>query len=186
MENTISPGPRYNRVAIGLHWIIAAMIVTNFVLVWTAEEVSEDLEHYLVGLHAAIGILVLIFSVARIIWRVTHPAPPYAPSLKSWEVALARVTHALFYFLIIGIPFTGWAMVSIYSGGGSVDMFGLFDFPKIPFTKNEPAAGDLHEVHELLGTLMLGLLALHVVAALKHQFIDKDETLSRMIPWLRR
>lgn len=186
MDKLVTQGPRYSHVAITLHWIIAAMILANFVLVWSAEDAPKAEEQRLVGLHMANGISILILSVLRILWRVTHPAPPFEESLKSWEVALAKIVHALFYFLIIAIPLTGWIMVSAHSGGAGVNVFGLFEFPGLPFAKSDATADTLHEVHEVLAFLMLLLFLLHTAAALKHMFVDRDDTMGRMIPLLRR
>lgn len=186
MDKDNSRGARYSHVAITLHWIIAAMILANFILVWSAEDAPKAEEQRLVGLHMANGISIMILSVLRILWRVTHPKPPFEESLKSWEVALANVVHGLFYFLMIAIPLTGWLMTSVYTGGMGVNVFGLFEFPGLPFAKSEAGADTLHEVHEVLAALMLLLFLLHTAAALKHMFVDRDDTMGRMIPLLRR
>jgi len=186
MQNATPVGARYSRGAIAFHWTIAVLILLNFAAAWIADD-APKLEHdQIIANHKAIGLLILTLSVLRIIWRVTHPAPPFVETLKTWEAAAARVVHSLFYFLIIAIPFTGWAMVSAGSGGMPVSFFGLFDIPGLPFSADREKAGVFHEVHELFATLALVLVALHVAGALKHHIIDRDVTLGRMIPWLRR
>src|SRR5690606_38024636 len=104
-------------------------------------------------------------------------------TLKAWEVALSRVVHSLFYVLMMGIPLVGWAMASSFSGGQPINFFGLFDLPGLPFAQDKPRAGALAKVHDAGATLILALLALHVAGAAKHQFIDRDGTLRRMLPW---
>ena len=172
----------YTTVAIALHWIIAAMILANFILVWSAEDAPKAEEQRLVGLHMANGISILLLSVLRIVWRVMHPAPAFEPGLKAWEVALAKITHAVFYILIIAIPVTGWVMTSSFTGGMGVNVFGLFEFPGLPLTKSKEAAGMVHEIHEILAALMLLLFLIHTAAALKHMLLDRDGTMAKMIP----
>lgn len=178
-------GGRYTRGAIAFHWIIAALILLNFGLVWIADGVPKAEKGLIIANHKAIGLTILTLSVLRILWRIAHPAPPFSTTLKVWEAALARVVHSLFYFLIVAIPLSGWAMSSAASGGKAVGFFGLFDIPGLPFSQNKVQAGIFHEVHEMLALLTLCLLFLHVAGALKHQFFDRDGTLGRMIPWLR-
>lgn len=186
MQNAPSAGARYSRGAIAFHWTIAALIVANIAAIAIAGDLPKAEAGRVIDNHKAIGLLILALSVLRIVWRVTHPAPPFVESLKTWEVAAAKVVHSLFYFLIVAIPFTGWAMTSAFSGGQPISFFGLFDIPGLPFPADKEKAGVLHEVHELLAILTLSLLALHIGAALKHQFVDRDGTLGRMIPVLRR
>jgi cytochrome b561 len=186
MNDANPAGAQYTRGAIAFHWTIAVLILLNFAAAWVAHDMPKAEHQQIMNNHKAIGLLILLLSVLRIVWRITHRAPPFVETLKAWEVALAKVVHALFYFLIVAIPFTGLAMVSAGSGGEPVSFFGLFDIPGLPFAADRTRAGIFHEVHELFATLALALLALHVGAALKHQFIDRDGTLGRMIPWLRR
>ncbi|PEQ13458.1 hypothetical protein B2G71_08000 [Novosphingobium sp. PC22D] len=176
-------GLTYSRVAIALHWLIALLIILNFIAVWVAEDLPRPERIELMANHKAIGITVLILSILRILWRVTHRAPPFDRSLAIWEVALARIVHALFYFLIIAIPLTGWGMVS--TGGDAVSVFGLFSVPALPVGSDKATGGIFHEIHEVFGTIMLVLIGLHLLGALKHQFVDHDATMARMVPFLR-
>ena len=99
---------------------------------------------------------------------------------------MARVTHWLFYFLMIALPLTGWAMASAFGKGKPVSMFGLFDVPALPVGYDKPTAEMFETMHGVLGNyILVGLLALHVVGAFKHQFVDHDGTLRRMVPFLR-
>lgn len=175
---------RYSRGAIILHWLIAVLIVLNFVGAWVSEDMPKPDRAMIMGYHKAIGITILMLTVLRIAWRVAHRPPPMVETLKTWEAALARVTHAAFYFLMLAIPLSGWAMVSAFGKGKGVSYFGLFTLPALPVAHDKPTAEMFYEMHEVLGTLMLVLLALHVVGALKHHFIDKDGTMRRMVPWI--
>lgn len=185
MENASSAAARYSRGAIVLHWLIAVLIVLNFVVAWTAEEMSKADEAAMMANHKAIGITVLVLTVLRVIWRVAKKPPPLVETLKSWEAALSRVVHGVLYFLMLALPLSGWAMSSAFSKGKGVSLFGLFDAPALPVGYDKPTIGMYHDMHEIFATLMLVLVALHVGGALKHHFIDKDGTMRRMVPWLR-
>lgn len=177
---------RYTRVAIALHWIIAALIIINFLLAAVGVDAPKAEHDRLFGVHMATGILVQVLSVVWIIWRMFHPRPPFEPGIKPWEAALAKVVHALFYVLVFALPFTGWLMVSLATGGLGVDMYGIFQWPGLPVGADRNAAGTVHELHEILAISMFVLFLLHAGGALKHRIIDRDGTLARMLPFLRR
>lgn len=181
--NTATAAARYSRGAIALHWIMAALIVLNFILAEIAEDASKEERSILMGNHKAIGITILLFTLVRIAWRFTRRPPPLAETLKPWEAALAKVTHGLFYVLMLAIPLAGWAASSAWGNGAPVDMFGLFAMPALPVEHGKETAGLFGEVHETTAKLMFVLFILHVAAALKHQLLDKDGIMRRMLPW---
>jgi cytochrome b561 len=185
MENPTTQAERYSRGAVVLHWLIAGLIVLNFVLANMAGDLPKEAARGIMASHKAVGISVLLLTVVRIFWRFARPAPPLLETLKAWEAAVAKVTHGLFYFLMLAIPLTGWGQHSAGSGGKAVSIFGLFDMPALPVGHDKPTIGIFHEAHELAATLMLLLFVLHVAAALKHQFLDKDGTMRRMLPWMK-
>lgn len=176
---------RYSTGAIAFHWIIALLIAFNYVAAWMAEDLPKEQAGALMGNHKAVGITILLLTVLRILWRITHRPPAFLTSLQPWEAMLARVTHALFYVLMIGIPLAGWLMHSAYSGGAPVNAFGVFSYPGLPLAADKAGAHTAGEVHEVLATAMLVLAGLHVLGALKHQFLDRDGSLARMLPWGR-
>jgi cytochrome b561 len=173
---------RYSLGAIAFHWIIAILIMLNFIGAWVAEDAAKAEKLQMMANHKAMGLTILLLTVLRLVWRATHTPPPLLDSLKSWETALAKVVHGLFYVLMLGIPLAGWAMHSAYSGGAPVSFFGLFDYPGLPLAQAKATAGIFGEMHELFAGLMLFLLGLHVLAALKHQFVDRDATMRRILP----
>ena len=184
MEPTANPTVRYSRGAIALHWIIAILIMANFAIAWRAEDLPKEEAFAVMGYHKAVGMLVLLFTVLRIVWRFTNRPPPLVETLKSWEAAIAKVTHGLFYFLMLAVPIAGWGLHSSFVKM-PVGIFGLFGIPALPVGQDKPTQGMFHELHEVFATLMLVLLVLHILAALKHQFIDRDGTLRRMLPFLK-
>jgi len=183
MESSPILARRYGLGAIALHWIIAVLVAVNYGLAWSAEDLPKPEAMQVIANHKAIGITILLLTVVRLVWRLVNPGPPLHESLKAWEAALAKVTHWLFYVALLAIPLAGWAMHSAGTGGMPVSIFGLFDFPALPFGKDRETAGMFGEMHEVLATLNLVLVALHLAGALKHIVIDRDGTMRRMLPW---
>lgn len=180
---------RYGAVAMGLHWAIALLIVAQIWLGWTMGDMDDtaaakDLERT----HISIGLIVLMLTLARVAWRLAHKPPPLPAEMPKWEQTLSSVVHVLFYVLLLAIPLTGWAMES--TGPRPIPFFSL-EWPHLPFVSGLPReqARPLHEALEdihgsKLVWLMIGLIALHVAGALKHQF-DGHPVLYRMLPLLK-
>lgn len=185
MDNATLAADRYARGAVILHWLIAVLIVMNFLGAGYAEDLPRPEKMVVMGYHKANGILILLLTLVRIGWRFAKPPPPLVETLKAWEAAVAKVTHTLFYFLMLAIPVAGWGLHSAASGGKPVSMFGLFGFPALPVGSDKPTIGVFHEAHELTATLMFLLVFLHTGAALKHHLLDKDATMRRMVPWMK-
>jgi cytochrome b561 len=183
---TLAPDlARYSRVAIWLHWIIAALIALNLALGFFAEEFERPVRSAMMNAHKATGFAILILTLARIAWRIGHRPPPFDPALKTWEVSLARLIHGLFYVFLIVMPITGWLVVS--TGGRPVtSFFGLFDIPPLPIGRTEEAHELWEKVHEILAYAALVLIALHVAGALKHHFDGHRHLFGRMAPWAWR
>lgn len=168
---------KYNGVARMLHWIIGIGIIVALFLglnhdAWKAQPAMA-------GAHKAIGITVLFVSLIRLGWRLKHTPPPLPASTPGWQAAIAKGLHILFYVMMIGVPLSGWIMSS--AGPYPLNWFGLFDIPKFAVGKDSPLAEAAHEGHEIMGTLFLPLLVLHVGAAFYHHFRLKDKVLQRML-----
>jgi cytochrome b561 len=172
---------KYSKTAIALHWIIAILIVTNVVLVSMAEELPRAAKAVYIDPHKAIGVSILLFSLFRLFWRLGHKPPPMPNAISGWQAKLGKTVHALFYFLIIAVPLSGWLMASAHPQAPPVSFFGLFDIT-LPVGKNEGLAGIGHEAHEILTKPLVILIFLHVIGALKHQFADRLPFIQRMWP----
>jgi len=175
----------YSRGAIAFHWAIGVLMILNIAGGLLHESFGEAAVGTIMSLHKATGILILVLSVGRLVWRITHRPPPLAASVKAWEKGLAHAVHAIFYIMMIALPMTGWLMVSAGSRKFPIDFFGLFTVPWLPVAQDRAAAGVYNERHELLGYVMIALIVLHVLAALKHHLIDRDNTVIRILPILR-
>ncbi len=183
--STTDSAARYSRGAIILHWLIALLIIGNFIGAWVSEDMPRDQKIVMMGYHKANGVLILLLTLVRIGWRLAYRPPALLETLKSWEAALARVTHTLFYVLMLAVPLAGLGLHSAFGKGKPVSMFGLFEFPALPVASDKATIGLFHELHEVTATAMLVLFGLHVAAALKHQFLDRDGIMARILPFLR-
>ncbi|TPG15293.1 cytochrome b [Sphingomonas oligophenolica] len=168
---------RYSTVAIWLHWSIAALVIANLAIGLLHDSLLHGVR-WAIPLHMSFGLTVLILSLARVAWRLSHPFLPAPTDVPRWQQVAARATHIALYALILLMPFTGWMMAS--AGKHPIGFYWLVDAPKLPVSK---ALGDVaHQGHGVLGWLMLALVALHVGAALRHHFLLRDGVLGRMIP----
>lgn len=180
---------RYSAVAIALHWTIALAIVMQVVLAGRMEGPPSPITFAVTQLHKSVGITILFLSLARLAWRLSHPAPPLPPDLARWEAVLAKAVHWGFYVIMIGMPLTGWLMVSASRIAVPTLLYGVIPWPHVPGVA-ELAPGAKHlwfkvaqTSHHTLAKGIYVLLALHVAGALKHQLFSDDEPiLSRMAP----
>ncbi len=141
---------------------------------WQLSEAVSPRTFYF-NLHKSIGVTLLLLIAVRLYWRVTHEPPALLASLRTWEKRLATATHHLLYLFMIATPVSGLIMAT-YSKYG-VKWFGV---PLIPGLDNKAIRETFVEVHEIVGIILLAFIILHVAGALKHKFLDKDETLKRM------
>jgi len=183
---------RYTTVAIVIHWLIAAALIFQIILGWRMGDGPKGPTTYaLFQLHKSIGITILLLSLARLAWRLFN-APPLAPEGQpKWEQVASKIVHIGFYVIMIGLPLTGWILVSTSRVPIPTLLFGTVPWPHIPGLP-ELAAGPKHLWHEI-GELGHGvlvkvtylLLALHLGAVAKHQILDRDEVFANMAPGAR-
>lgn len=172
---------KYSKTAIVLHWIIAILIVANVTLASMAEDLPRAARAAYMNPHKAIGISILVLSLLRLFWRMGHKPPPLPNAIAGWQAALGKTVHALFYFLMIAVPITGWLMVSAYPGSPGVNFFGLTNLD-LPVGESKTLSGIGKQGHEILTKPLVLLIFLHVLAALKHQFVDRLPFIQRMFP----
>jgi cytochrome b561/polyisoprenoid-binding protein YceI len=183
---------RYATIAIVLHWLIAAAIVLQVVLSSRMEGRPTPESFAVTQLHKSVGVTILLLSLLRLGWRLLNPPPPLPPTMARWERALAHATHIGLYAVMLGMPLTGWIMVSTSRIVLPTLLYWTIPWPMIPGLADlAPAAKRAwHEVGEVgHGTIIkfgYVLLALHVAGALKHQLFSRDEpVLGRMAPGAR-
>ncbi|EJU11596.1 cytochrome B561 [Sphingomonas sp. LH128] len=161
---------KYNAGARTLHWIIALLIIGNL---------ASGLLHFAIPVHKAIGLTVLVLSLARLGWRMAWKAPPYPASMSRAEVGLAHAVHGVLYLFMIAMPLSGWIIAS--AGKYPLSWFGVFQWPKLSVVKGSAIYGAGHEFHEIGGWVLLVLVLGHIAAALRHHFMLKDGVLRRML-----
>ncbi|MDX1916124.1 MAG: cytochrome b [Methylophilus sp.] len=190
---------KYNKVAVILHWLIAFAIFGMFALGWymsdlpkeapkqmafdlfdlgiytwqLSEEVSP--RNFYFNLHKSIGITILGLVLIRFLWRITHKPPAILTSYKAWERKTATAAHHTLYLLMFAMPASG--LIMSMSGKYGVKWFGIDLFAG---TENKALRDFFKEAHEVIGAVLLILVVLHIVGAIKHKLIDKDETMKRM------
>jgi cytochrome b561/polyisoprenoid-binding protein YceI len=180
---------RYATVAILLHWLIALAIAVQVSLAWRFGDAHTPLAFALLQLHKSIGVSILVLSIIRLGWRLTNPPPPEPPGLARWEIVLSQIVHWGFYVIMIGMPLTGWLMVSASKTQIPTVLFWTVPWPNMPGVDGlAPAAKAVaHTIgqtgHGLLAYGFYGLFLLHVAGALKHQLFERNvPVLSRMAP----
>ena len=168
----------WNRTARALHWSMAALIGVQGLLGWIGHEMERSpLKIEVMTAHKSLGITLLLLALWRLLWRWAHGAPPPPPADRRWEILAARLSHALLYLLMFAVPVSGWlaASTSIIPW----KFWWLLPWPDI--AAPDRALHDLvGEIHEVLFKVLLALLAIHVAAALWHQFGRRDGLLLRM------
>jgi cytochrome b561 len=190
---------QYTKIAVALHWLIGLGIVFMLGLGWYMCDLPKDgaktavfnlfdlgfynlqlsepvsPRTFYFDLHKSVGVTVFALIFLRILWRITHQPPALLESYKRWEKTLAHATHHTLYLLMIAMPLSGIIMAA-YSKYG-VKWFGL---RLIAGLDNNAKREIFVEIHEFLALVFAAIIVLHVLGALKHKFIDKDETLKRI------
>jgi len=184
--NGVSPlklvNERYSGGAIALHWLTAALIVVNLVLGLSMVPlpISPRKLHWYLW-HKSIGATVFLLTCVRLAWRWYRPVPPPV-AMAPWQRRSAAAAHGMLYVLMLLVPLSGW----IYSSATGVQVIylGLFPLPDL-VAKSKALASALLATHVTLNVALFVLICIHVAAALKHHFSDRDTVLTRMLPMLR-
>ena len=189
MPTSLPSSDRYTRTAIVLHWLIALLIVVNVVLALTADALPDDWVRPVIDTHKSIGITVLGLAIMRVLWRLSHRPPAFPREYAGWERATAHAVHLLLYLLIFALPLSGWLHDSAWKGAAThpMTLFGVVPWPRIGWVMHvEPAAAKerLHDqffvLHAWAGYVLYAVVALHLIGALKHQWLDRKAELQRM------
>jgi len=189
--------PRYTGTAMFVHWLVALLIFAGFGLGLTMVDMGfspQKLKFY--SWHKWIGITVFTLVAFRLYWRLAHPAPALPASMPGWQQKAAHYSHVLMYVLFFAIPLSGWLFSSskgiqtVYLGVIPLPDLLTKDMGEIILAATDPEkpfvlADLIRLVHKSLNYLLGALVLMHIAAALKHYFIDRDDILGRMIPGLK-
>lgn len=170
----------YGYISIFFHWLAAATIIALFALGYYMVDLTYYHQWYKTApeLHKSIGFLLFILMIVRVIWRHKQLTPEHLTSHSSLERKMGKLTHSVLYFLIFLIMITGYLISTADDRG--IEVFELFTVPGFgSFIENQEDVAGL--IHQWLAYTLILLASLHAIAALKHHFIDKDNTLNRMI-----
>jgi len=172
---------RWGSIAQFLHWLIFFLVITQFILASIAADLPLGMRKLAVlARHKSVGITIFVLVVLRLAWRWSNPTPPLPSGLKPYERVLAAVTHAGLYVLLLAMPLTGWIMSS--ARNFPVSWFSLFQLPDL-VKPNQAVYRAMVQTHLALAWTLVLTVGLHVLAALKHHFVLRDDVLRRMLPF---
>jgi cytochrome b561 len=173
---------RYGAVAIALHWVMAVLIILlvalGIYMVQLPDAGFDQDKITLIFVHKEIGMVVLALIGLRLAWRQLNPLPRLEGNVPEWQQIAAVFVHLCLYALMVAQPILGWLMSS--ASGIPVDFLGLFTLPDLIRAEPDRFA-QLRQIHDWLGLVMAGIICLHAGAALRHHFVQHDDTLKKMI-----
>ncbi|AGK58343.1 cytochrome B561 [Hyphomicrobium denitrificans 1NES1] len=173
----------YTPALIAIHWLTVLLIAAVFATIELREYFPKGSEtrDQLKALHFMLGLTVWLFVLVRLVLRSREHTPQIVPPPSAWQMAAAHVMHALLYAVMIAMPVLGWLVLS--GEGKPVPFFGLTLPPLI--AENKDLAHQIEDVHVFIGDAFYYLIGLHALAALAHHYLTKDNTLTRMLPYIR-
>ncbi len=171
----------YGGLAKTVHWLTAAIVVAMFAIAWTLIRFPDGavIKERLTVIHETLGLTLLTITLGRALARAVRGFPPLPASVTRAERWLARTVEIALYACLLGLPVSGWVFANAF--GNEVEFLGLFPMPHLA-AKNIPVRDFAFYTHRYVGYALLTLFALHVVGALRHHFLLRDEVLSRMLP----
>jgi cytochrome b561 len=172
---------RFGFVARGFHWLIFLLLIGSFTIAWSMIDLPLGIQKLkLYSWHKWVGATVFLIVLLRLAWRLANRQPKTPPGTPRWQRAAAGLSHFLLYAVLIVMPLTGWVMSS--AKNLPLVYLGLVYIPS-PFGVDQALAEVMVTVHVTLSILLLVLVGIHVLAALYHHFILRDDVLRRMLPW---
>lgn len=173
-------GSKFGLIAILFHWLMAVLIIGLFALghYMTGLDNNDPWYQYGPYLHKSMGVTVLLLLMLRYFWKMIQETPAPFANYTVWELKLSKVVHWLFYILLVIACISGYLVAT--ADGATIEFFNLFELdPMAALDKTQTEF--VKEIHEIVNWLLAFLFVMHVAAAIKHHFIDKDNTLVRML-----
>ncbi|WP_374471654.1 cytochrome b [Phenylobacterium sp.] len=183
---------RYSPVGVAFHWTVAGLILFQLWWGWRTGRLPvgyDKLEAYEV--HSQVGLLIFVLTLLRMAWRLMIPGPVNDADKPGWQSQAAHLTHLALYACLLGLPLSGWAMLSATAREQELSVAGVAPWPQLPLDALPEAQRWLIEawaeqMHFGFIILLLALIPLHVGATAKHEFVDRDDVLRGMLPGIRR
>jgi cytochrome b561 len=174
---------KYGHTAMLFHWLLAVLIIGTWCFGTYMHELPfSPMRVKQFNWHKWAGITILGLSALRLLWRLSHPTPDLPADMPSWQRSVSKLTHLALYGLFFATPLAGWAYSS--AAGFQVVLYGVLPLPDwVPVSKD--LAATLKSLHKFFSFALAALVVVHIGAALKHHFIDRDGVLLRMLPWQR-
>lgn len=169
---------RYGSVSKFFHWTIFLLVTGMIIYGYSLSFLPEAWQAVAYNIHKLFGLSVLLLMLLRLSWALMNPKPKLPSKTPLWEVALERLMHFSLYLVLIAMPISGWLMTS--AAENPPELFGIS--LGLPIAKDDSLRDLADTVHITLAIVIIVMVALHVLAALKHHFIDKDNILKRMLP----
>jgi cytochrome b561 len=177
IRNTLE---RWGWPARALHWIVAALVLGLFAHGLLLHEFGRDQHRFQIWLHSAVGITLLLIVVAAFVWWLMNPVPAEPAGTPPWQGRAAHLAHWGLYGLIFAVTLSGWVLTGTMRTPVSIDLFGFIGVPQLG-TAGSPSHKLIEEAHELLANVLIGLVVVHVAAALYHHLVLRDGVLLRML-----
>lgn len=179
-DHPFASAVKYTLPAMALHWVVAALLLVGFGMGQYMTELAFSPQKLrLYSWHKWVGITVLGLVLLRVVWRLTHRPPPLPEQTPLWQRHAAALSHAALYLLMVCIPLSGWAYSS--ASGIPTVLYGWWALPDW-MPRDATWAERLQWIHVTLNGVLAALVAVHLAAAIKHQWWDRDGLLNRMWP----
>lgn len=172
---------RWGSIAKTFHWTMAIGLIGMLLLGWYMVDLPnsrDKFDWYL--LHKSTGLTLLTVVVFRVLWRWLDVTPKLPPLTPRWQIWASKISHVLLYLLMLAMPLSGW----LYNSASNFPLkwFNLLRVPQL-LAPDRELKHLLKDLHESFAIALAVVIAVHVAAALKHHFIDRDAILKRMLPW---
>jgi cytochrome b561 len=168
----------YGSVAKFFHWLVSALIVLMLIFGYLLDDIPKDYQPAAYNLHKLTGLTILALMLLRLVWTLINPKPVLPADTMPWERLSERLVHFMFYFFAILMPLAGWVGAV---AARKPPHLGNFNF-ELPIPQDKVLAHAAFDVHGIVAIVLIVLISIHVLAALYHHFIRKDNILMRMLP----
>jgi cytochrome b561 len=170
---------RYDPTAKLFHWLIAALLAIQLPLGWLMPGIHRGMTPgTAMSLHVSIGMTILVLILLRLLWRLTHPVMPET-NLPAWQRVGSELVHWLLYVVVLLTTLSGWFYASAQNW--TIQLFGLMPLPRL-VEQGSAIGRSVGELHATLTWILLGLIGIHIAAALLHLFVYRDRVIHRMLP----
>lgn len=174
-----APQLHYGHTAKAFHWVIVALLVVQVPLGWLMPDIHRGMQPgTAMSIHISIGVTILLLIIARFLWRLTHPVAPES-GLPAWQRVSSELVHWLLYLVVLITTLSGWFFES--ARGWTIRLWGVVPLPPL-VAENSPLGHGVGGFHGTLVWVLLGLVGVHVAAALVHLLIYRDRVMARMLP----